>query len=423
MIRVVVGCLALLAVAAQDPRPPSGSAAAAAGDRTGEAARAEALATYNALRVKTPETAAAQWKLALWCEQHGLGAEAYAHLAAVVKLDPKRDAAWKKLGYRKFEGRWLTDAQIADEEEQKKAEKLWGPRLKKLHREIHGGKKAAEAQAALDEIDDPRAIPALYREFGGGGEVDQGTLVQALGHIDGAVASRTLAVLAVYGKTPEARRRAVETLRGRPDREYLDVLMALMTDPIRYEVRPVGGPGSPGVLTVEGQRFNVRRLYAPPPPPNVAPRPGDVITYDDLGMPVVTRPLFVAGFHNLDRKGQLLLKTEVAVQSSAAQNLLEAQRGAAAARAQLETDVALIEAINDDRNRFNELVMAAAKDATGKDRGRTPKQWRDALAAENKYQKSPAENPDKPTLDVVAPLNYSPAFARMTFLYKVTNDG
>ncbi|HKI20452.1 MAG TPA: hypothetical protein VKA15_21365, partial [Isosphaeraceae bacterium] len=39
----------------------------------------QALAEYNALRTKTPSTAAAQWKLGLWCEEHGLKAEAYVH--------------------------------------------------------------------------------------------------------------------------------------------------------------------------------------------------------------------------------------------------------------------------------------------------------------------------------------------------------
>src|SRR5262249_48221386 len=188
-------------------------------------------------------------------EEHGLKAEAYVHFAAVTRLDPKRDAAWRKLGLTKYDGRWLTGEQVAEAEDQKKAEKVWGPRLKRIHRDIHGkGPKADEARAALDEVSNPKAIPSLFREFGGGGEVDQSILVQALGHIDAALSSKSLAFLAVYGKTPEVRRRATETLRARPDHEYLDILMSLMSDPIRYEVRPVGGPGSPGILLVEGER-------------------------------------------------------------------------------------------------------------------------------------------------------------------------
>ncbi len=72
------------------------------------------------MKAKTPRTVAAQSKLAAWCEEHGLKAEAYVHYAEVVRLDPRREAAWRKLGYKKYGNRWMTDAQIAEVEEQKK---------------------------------------------------------------------------------------------------------------------------------------------------------------------------------------------------------------------------------------------------------------------------------------------------------------
>ena len=65
------------------------------------------LAQYNAKRDKTPNTADAQYKLAFWCEEKGLKAEASAHFTTVVTLDPSREAAWKKLGCKKVNGRWL----------------------------------------------------------------------------------------------------------------------------------------------------------------------------------------------------------------------------------------------------------------------------------------------------------------------------
>ena len=53
------------------------------------------------LKAKTPRTVAAQSKLAAWCEEHGLKAEAYVRYTEVVRLDPRREAAWRKLGYKK----------------------------------------------------------------------------------------------------------------------------------------------------------------------------------------------------------------------------------------------------------------------------------------------------------------------------------
>src|SRR4051794_24734988 len=87
----------------------------------------KALAEYNARRERTPDTAEAQWKPALWCEQNGLKPETAAHLTAVTRLDPTREAAWKRLGYKKQGGRWVTDTQLAAEraegEAQRKADR------------------------------------------------------------------------------------------------------------------------------------------------------------------------------------------------------------------------------------------------------------------------------------------------------------
>ncbi len=45
----------------------------------------------------------------------------------------------------------------------------------------------------------------------------------------------------------------------------------------------VGGPGSPGVIVIEGEKVNLRRIYAPPAAPVVPLLPGDRLDYDDNG--------------------------------------------------------------------------------------------------------------------------------------------
>jgi hypothetical protein len=385
---------------------------------------AQALAEYNALKEKTPMTAAAQWKLALWCEEHGLKDIAFVHFGEVIRLDPKRDAAWRRLGFKKHGNHWATDAQIAEDQEQKKADKFWGPHLKKVHKDIHGtnGKpKAGLAQAELDKISDPRAVVSVYREFGGGGKSDQLMLVDVLSRIDKPISSKVLALIAVYGKTTDVRRQATEILRGRPSEDFLDLLVGLMIDPYKYEVKPVGGPGSPGVLLVEGEKFNVNRFYAPPAAPNITPQPGDIITYDQYGMPIINRPVRqatiqgtpkgVPGSKNLVEQKEVDIVDYVEISPS--QLMMEAQRGAVVAKNQLEADVNLIKSINKDRKRFNDLVMAVAKDATGKDVGNTPKEWREALAAANGFSQQPS--PAKPTYGEMVALQYNPVFAPVGF--------
>ena len=63
-----------------------------------------ALAEYNGRRARMGNSADSHWKIAVWCEQQGLKPEATAHLTMVTQLDPRREAAWKRLGYRKQGG-------------------------------------------------------------------------------------------------------------------------------------------------------------------------------------------------------------------------------------------------------------------------------------------------------------------------------
>ena len=412
--------------------PPADKPAAPAAAQAPALSEQEALAKYNEKKAQTPNTAAAQWKLAEWCEQNGLEAEAFVHYAAVVQLDPNRAAAWRKLGYKKHQGRWMTDAQIADDEEQTKANKAWGLRLKKIHKDIHRGPRVDEARAEAEAITDPRAVQAVYREFGARGPKDQTIAVQLLGQIDSPLSSKVLALMAIYGKTPDVRRRATETLRRRNPDDYLPLLVALLSDPVKYEVRPVGGPGSPGVLFVEGERANVRRVYAPPAP-SVRYQFGDLIDYDAGGMPVLIRPFTHFSPPTAAKPGNATAAASapsfdiVAAQRFSARDLmLEAQRGAISAQQQLQNDVDQIEALNNATKTFNEKVLSVARTACGQDHGTDPKDWRDALAAKGQYRKQPNKTPQKPTLDELAPLAYRPQFAELTFFrtpHFVVTDG
>jgi Pretoxin HINT domain len=141
-----------------------------------------------------------------------------------------------------------------------------------------------EGETALAGVTDPRAVPSIGRVFATTSSQER-RAVRLLGQIDAPRSTCALAYLAVFARTAEARRAATETLRNRDPREFADLLIALLDDPIRFEVKHVDGPTSPGELLVEGKRVNVRRLYMPPP----VFRPGDQLGFDALGRAVVFR--------------------------------------------------------------------------------------------------------------------------------------
>jgi hypothetical protein len=70
--------------------------------------------TYEGLRAKAGGDPAAQVKLALWCEAHGLAAERVKHLAIAVLSDPGNAAARGLLGQVASDGRWETPSRARE---------------------------------------------------------------------------------------------------------------------------------------------------------------------------------------------------------------------------------------------------------------------------------------------------------------------
>ncbi len=234
-------------------------------------------------------------KLGLWCEQNGLKAEATAHFTQAVVLDPYDDATWKHLGYVKRDGRWISRAQAeterAEADRLRKAERYYEPLLRKYREALRGKDEARadEARALLAEITDPLALTSVWRVFGIEREADQLTVVEMLGRMESATATRRLAGLALYGKSITVREAATKALRGREPRDYASEVIEHIHAPMTYQVEPVQGPGSPGALLVETPRFKMLRTYDAPPAFSLSNQFFGYVGYDPNGLPVVAR--------------------------------------------------------------------------------------------------------------------------------------
>ncbi|MHC5538205.1 polymorphic toxin-type HINT domain-containing protein [Singulisphaera rosea] len=293
-----------------------------------------ALERYKQKRAKAPYTADAHWKLVLWCEENGLPDAAIAHLWSVVRLDPNRDAAWKRLGFKKHRGRWRTNDQIAREareaEAQKKANLHWRPLLEKWRGWLGDSRKRRDAEQALIDVTDPRAVPTVCAVFAGGDGAMQEVAARCLGQIDSPSASHALSILAIFGKSPEARRVAAELLRRRDARDFADILIGMMREPITYAVRPVGGPGEVGELVVEDEKSQVMRRYSPPTAPQAAP--GDQLDYDAAGMAYATRVIGSVEMPVSQDYLRSLAAGQTALSTELSQGLAKAGIGAAEAQ-------------------------------------------------------------------------------------------
>jgi Pretoxin HINT domain len=404
---------------------------------------AAALAEYNARRAEIPDTADSHWKLGLWAEEKGLKGEATVEFMAVARLEPTRDAAWKKLGFVKRDGRWVSSRQVAAEkveaEAQRKADAKWLPILKKAKSMLAQKGGQAEAEATLFEIKDPRAIPSIWKVFGQGTAEDQERAIDILGRIDDESAAKGLAGLAIFGKTDLVRRVAVETLTRRNPNDVLMLWVGLLNKPVKYEVRQVAGPGSGGYLTVEGEKFNVRRLYSPPSmsqtqalfvdnstmsrarlplnfnPGYNGPPPGSV----NVGYNEAHGPLYIFDHSwtpawakkpssSPSSKFQTFERSQIQAALDRDFEISETAKMAEGAQAQLQQDVNTIEAGNAVTRELNARLAEALRRVSGKDFGDNKEAWLKWYMERRGYKYIPPEERPRPTVNVQVPLPYVP---------------
>jgi hypothetical protein len=398
-------------------------------DEDGDAASLDSLpkrSEYLAKRSIAELTVPAQWQLVLWCEKQGMKPEALAHAEIVVRLDPKHELAWGRLGFRKHEGRFMTAAQIAAEnverDAQARADRKWYPMIARardrLREKDHrlAKERRTSADDSLAAITDPRAVPSVWRALGAGSAVEQAYAVQVLGQIDSREPSRALAVLSVFGSSVEVRRTATETLGRRDPHAFADVLVALLRDPVRYEIVPVRTPGVPGALRVEGTRFIGERLYVSPPPPNIAIFPGETVTFDAAGLPVLHRHTDTTGLpFAWDTKSGFTIPSgavvapHIPVSISLGRMWVENWKSAASAQRQLANDTATIEGFNEALRAANSRVARVLNDVTRQSQPADPETWRRWSAAQLGRTYTPEPQRARPVVSEIIGPAYLPA--------------
>jgi hypothetical protein len=413
------------------------------------------------------DTARQHWDLATWCDEHGLKPEAVAHYTAVTRLAPDKPDAWHKLGFVKHKGGgWVRPEQAAAEQTEHKAQTeanaQWEPRLAKLRVALASGSDESRAAAERDlaAVTDPRAIPAAWKVFVVKGKGEHlRRAVQLFGQIDSPAAAQPLLMLAVGANDPEIRRAAGETLARRDVRESLDSLIRLVRTPAKYSVEEKAGADGRvrRTLKIEGEDFNLNRVYTPPLPPDptvVARRQMEVMNSPEvqaarwaaarLELAPSIDPGIAGAFNqalanpgqapavvaaaasrgptaaqvnaaqSLAFQGQTDLQTVnrgqqrlAAEMSRQKQDLDEYQRALAATEMQFQRDLATIESQNTTIRQTNDRVLPLLDNMTGQKFGDDNHAWTQWWVEEQGYSYQP---PERITYTERAP-EYRPSYA------------
>jgi hypothetical protein len=316
--------------------------------------------------VDTPE---AQSEMARWCEENQWPGEALDHWKAVLRLAPDHALANKKLGFKRIGKRWLTDAMVAEEAEQEKADKRWKERLGVLHRMMHNRGKDAEAVAQkavteLAEVTDPRAAQALWHVFGGHPRHHL-MVTRQLAKLESPKSSLTLAAVAAYSPDEKARRAAVDELKGREPIEFAEPLIALLGPELRYRISKLPtNPGEPVMkaLEVEDERFTKQFIY-------FASAPTTELTSEAFGD--CSAMVRWANF-GWTAEGRAMAREL---------NKAEARMAKEAAEAQLQSDIAAVKALNERIRTQNDRVRSILAETTGNSFGFDRDAWNGWLDA------------------------------------------
>jgi hypothetical protein len=367
---------------------------------TGDQPGGELIREYLERRAQAPQTADGQLKLAAWCAEHGLKNQALAHYTEVTRIDPSVESAWKHLGYTKKQNHWVKpdDATAAklEAERQKRADQHWKPRLEKLRGwlESPSSTRREQARAGLAEVTDPRAVPMVMKVLATGGEGLQLAAAQVLSQIQGPAASLWLAALAIDSPSNAVRSRAADLLSRRDARDVIAWLIARLHRPYKYQIKPAQGPGSTAALLVDGEQFDVRRLYripgiddrlAPPTPlvlRNMVQESGNALFLKPEALPFTQ-----------ELGGYLAARQQVVI-AAAEQAVLQRQL---ATQQTLDDDIRLLDDVNAQITETNDQVLPLLQTLTGQDYGANPPAWQNWWADQLGVVVDSSSSSEKPT--------------------------
>ena len=228
-------------------------------------------------------------------------------------------------------------------------------------------------------------------------------------------------MLAVYGKSPDVQQRATVILRERPAEDFLDLLVGMMIDPLKYEVKPVGGPGSPGVLFVEGETVQREPVLRARRRRTSSWARATSSAYDQFGMPVITRPIggspigstvpAVPGSKTLVKQSK---RTPLAMSRSPRARSWQRPRGVpSCAEAQLEEDVSEDQVDQRGPQRASTIgSWPSRRPPRARTTAAHPRSGATPSPRATIPGQEPTENREKPTLTELVPLAYNPSSCR-----------
>lgn len=205
---------------------------------------------YDEQVAATETTPAAEYELALWCEEHGLGRERLLHLQRALELDSDYTPARRALGFVRVGDVWVEARSMlkpprrdGDPHEVSAAAiaAQYEREIRRIIRYYLRGEdyeQRQEGQALLEKIDDPLALRPLFSELTDTRDMwGRLALVRAIARFDAAEATDYLIIAAIEDGNENVRQLAAGFLKDREPARVAEVVHRALSDERDWVVR------------------------------------------------------------------------------------------------------------------------------------------------------------------------------------------
>jgi len=220
---------------------------------------------YEELKAQYGDTIEDHWKLAMWCETNKLPKQRKYHLEKVIELDPDHAGAREKLGFVRYDGKWLTINEVKEakglvryngryvtpqekeileqKRRQESEEKEWHARVKMWKGWMTGNDqaKARLGEERLRAIDDPNALEALVAHLGKENlESIRVMMCEILANLNCEQATTELVKRCIIDVSHTVRSAAIDGLAQREDPQTVRTLVGILKSEHNLVIRRAG---------------------------------------------------------------------------------------------------------------------------------------------------------------------------------------
>ena len=242
----------------------------------------------------------------------------------------------------------------------------------------------------------------IWKVFGGGSPKQQIVSVELLAQIEGPAAAYCLLELALANPSPEVRKQASQAVAHRDPRDVAGWLINLLHKPYKYKLKPGNGPGTTTTLLVDGERFDLRKLYK---------FPVMNLRYVPVASVIATIQRPEPSPSQQVKNAQTLTMVSVMASNAMANAQEQFEKRNQQIEQSLEDDVRAIQNANTQINYANEQVLPLLTSVTGQQFEADPKPWQKwwaeelGLAYNDRYEDKPSytETVGEQTMPVLIP--------------------